>query len=118
MKIATFILSGLFATLFAFLFFAQSWVSYAATPPDPQKPVGYVFIVLYSVIFGGAVFGLCSSLLLAFGWAHGRGRLVTLFVVAIVCAAIIAGLLLRHWRDLFPGSTAPNHAMQLTATGR
>ncbi len=96
--------SLLFASLGAtagLAFFLAACVAYAATPSDPQKPVGYVFIAFYSLMLGGAVFGFASSLSSLFEQPRSSRSFVLRLSLAIVCAAIVTGIVIQHRHSLF-----------------
>jgi hypothetical protein len=85
-----------FAFLVAVALFLWLANAYSATPSDPQKAVGYVFIAFYAIIFGGLVYGA-----LAFGSLSRRshsqtGRAIMLGAVSALLAVIAALMVFRH----------------------
>jgi MFS family permease len=111
MKAWTSFVCGLLGAASALAFFMQAYLVYAATPSDPQKPIGYIFMAFYSLILGGAVFGLASTILSILSGSRSGKSIVLLSCAALACAAIIAGIMVQHWRDLFPRSK-PKQAIQ------
>jgi len=85
-----------FAFLVAVALFLWLASAYSATPSDPQKGIGYVFIAFYSIILGGIVYGA-----LAFGSLSGRSfsqrrRAIMLGAISALFAVIALLMVFRH----------------------
>ena len=68
---------------------------YSLTPSDPQKPVGYFFIALYSGIVGASVCGSVFTALLAVASVR-RIRTASLCAMLSVLCAVAAVLLVAY----------------------
>ena len=84
----------------ALIFVLPTFAAYSATPSDPQKAVGYIFISLYGLATG-ALGGFSAA---AFYQAFGRrvDRLVCArwLAVGIVTATAFAGLFISKFQDV------------------
>ena len=70
--------------------------AYSVTPQDPQKAVGYFFIALYCIIFGGFIYGALAFGAMARGALRQRGRAIFLSAIALLFAGIAVAMVLRH----------------------
>jgi peptidoglycan/LPS O-acetylase OafA/YrhL len=103
----------------SFVFFVLSCIVYTDTPPDAQKPVGYIFIAIYWLMFAVVVFVFGRLLFLVPEARKQPSRLIALLAVACLVGIIAVGMVLRHRHDLFPKHpTSPNQPMQPTASPR
>lgn len=91
-------ISGVIAAVAGLLFFIYLSIAYSATPSDPQKAIGYVFIALYCGIFGVFSFGVVRPLFSILHVRHEPARLIVLVCVAIASAAMVTLMIVQHPR--------------------
>jgi hypothetical protein len=88
--------SGIFAAAIALPFFVYLCSAYAATPSDPQKAIGYIFIALYCAVvaaFGFALARLTCSIPRS---VQRPMQCITFCLLAAACAVALLLMIVRH----------------------